>query len=296
MNTVILLAGPPASGKSTWANNYVKMYPNAIIVCRDDIRAMQGFPPIGSDDQERVVTKIQNGMIEIGLAEGRDVVVANTNVSKQSRKALIKFAHEHGADVNVVIFDTDLDECIRRNAARERFVPEDVIRKMYDSMNAQIKNGSLSAEVIPAPAFAEYKHDPNKGDAYIFDIDNTIAAHNRSPYDYGELHTDSPIDDVVRVMHTLSSRAAIVFLTGRPEEYRSATTDWLQQNVWPYDVALFMRPTGDKRPDSIVKNETIDRDILPRYNIAGVFEDRDRVVRALRSRGITVFQPAYGNF
>lgn len=42
MNKVIILYGPPASGKSTWAKEFIKEKTQWIRVNRDDIRLMCG--------------------------------------------------------------------------------------------------------------------------------------------------------------------------------------------------------------------------------------------------------------
>jgi predicted kinase len=42
MQTLLILQGPPASGKSTWAKEFVKNNPWYIRVCRDDLRRMRG--------------------------------------------------------------------------------------------------------------------------------------------------------------------------------------------------------------------------------------------------------------
>ena len=42
MCKILVLAGPPASGKSTYARKYVKENPHSIIVSRDSIRQSFG--------------------------------------------------------------------------------------------------------------------------------------------------------------------------------------------------------------------------------------------------------------
>ena len=63
----------------------------------------------------------------------------------------------------------------------------------------------------------------------------------------------------------------------------------------PY-LALFMRPYGDSRKDSVVKREIFEREIQSRYQVVGVFDDRMQVVRMWRDLGLTVFQVADGDF
>ena len=63
----------------------------------------------------------------------------------------------------------------------------------------------------------------------------------------------------------------------------------------PYE-GLFMRPWGDHRRDSIVKQEVFESEIRHRWRIVGVFDDRQHVVRMWRSLGLTVFQVAEGDY
>jgi hypothetical protein len=59
---------------------------------------------------------------------------------------------------------------------------------------------------------------------------------------------------------------------------------------------LYMRPTGDNRKDSLVKEEILRHEILPNYYIEFALDDRQQVVDHLREMGLTVFQVAPGNY
>jgi hypothetical protein len=57
-----------------------------------------------------------------------------------------------------------------------------------------------------------------------------------------------------------------------------------------------MRHTKDLRKDSIVKGEIYDSVIAPNYNVFFVLDDRNQVVDFWRSKGLTCFQVAPGDF
>src|SRR6478609_3594417 len=97
---VTITVGVPASGKTTWARTEARRT-GAVIVSRDDIRLAHGLE---SGDDEKFVTRVHRNQIEAALLEGLDVIVADTNLNQGFRKQLIKFAHEHGADVMVKVF------------------------------------------------------------------------------------------------------------------------------------------------------------------------------------------------
>jgi hypothetical protein len=120
---------------------------------------------------------------------------------------------------------------------------------------------------------------------------------DRSPYDMTRVGEDLPnhaVITAVRAMHAFGHH--IVFCSGRSEDARDLTEPWLAEHVGVRYEALFMRPTGDTRKDSIVKAEIFEREIRHRWAVTGVFDDRAQVVRMWRSLGLTVFQVADGNF
>lgn len=57
---------------------------------------------------------------------------------------------------------------------------------------------------------------------------------------------------------------------------RFAMQDWIVKHNLPIDH-LFMRVGGDKRRDSIVKEEILINDILPYYNPVVAVDDREEV-------------------
>jgi beta-phosphoglucomutase-like phosphatase (HAD superfamily) len=60
--------------------------------------------------------------------------------------------------------------------------------------------------------------------------------------------------------------------------------------------AIYMRADGDFRQDYVIKEEILDRDILPNYSPQMAFDDRNRVVEMWRRRGIPCLQVASGDF
>lgn len=301
MAQVIITVGGIASGKSTWARKVVAEQPNHVIVERDELRRMQGFGPIGTPAQEKTITKIQRGLIETALLDGLTPIVSDTNTDKSLRNSLTKFVHKLGADVELVVFDTPLDVCIKRNAARAEPVPEQVMRKKHAQLQGQIANG-LRSEVLPCQTWEPVVRNKSLPTAVCVDLDGTLAIHTgRSPYVYDDLHTDRVNDDLLDVLTRMGTGwldTKVLFVSGRPDSHRDLTQKWLDAHTGfeADEKHLFMRKAGDQRPDYIVKNEIYDNEILPNYDVVMVFDDRDQVVRHVRARGITVAQMNYGRF
>ncbi|GAA5193943.1 hypothetical protein GCM10023322_57100 [Rugosimonospora acidiphila] len=137
----------------------------------------------------------------------------------------------------------------------------------------------------------------------MVDVDGTVALMGkgepgrRRPFEWHRVGEDDPNQPVIDLVEILRAHYPIVYVSGRDEVCRHATQRWLERHgaIRPGEP-LFMRPAGDSRPDDQVKLEIYKRDIEPRYRVVYVLDDRDRVVRAWRSVGLTVLQVAEGNF
>ena len=297
-NTVYITVGIPASGKSTWAREMAKAN-GWVITCRDDIRSAHGYTEYGDPKMEALITKIQRGQIEAALLNEMDVIVADTNVTQKFRNQLVKFAHQHGANAVIVPFPISLDEAIWRDSQRDAKVGADVINRMYNQLQSQ----DISDEpvTIPVQTFEPYVH-ATEGKRTVpvicVDIDGTVARHwNRSPYEYGKVGDDKPIEDVIEIIRLVKTMGVkVIFVSGRDDSCKLDTSLWLDKHLGFKDYTLLMRSTGDQRPDWIIKNEIYDEFIIPHYKILMVFDDRDQVVKHLRLRGITVAQVAPGRF
>ena len=292
MSNVTLTVGIPASGKTTWARKEARERGNTVIVSRDDIRHAHGWRSGHSED---LVTRIHRAQIEAALLEGLDVIVADTNINRTFRNRLIKFCHEHGADVQIVRFEISLDEAVLRDSLRvEHKVGADVVHKFYNDLQGQ---QDVQDDFLPAPTYAPYEHT-GKRPVVVVDIDGTLAhMKDRSPYDesrVGEDDFDWVVAAAVLGMAKVTG-AHIIVLSGRTEDARYETERWLLRHNFDAK-ALLMRKKGDQRPDYVIKNEIYDNEIIPNYDVLAVFDDRDQVVRHLRNRGIKVFQVAPGRF
>lgn len=117
----VMLIGLPGSGKSTLAAKYVAE--GYTLVSTDAARAAIGGDPAVQHPWPEVWA------VCLALAKGADKVVYDaTNILPEHRQDVMR--QIGGAWIGVVV-DTPLDECLRRNAARDRVVPEEVIRNMH---------------------------------------------------------------------------------------------------------------------------------------------------------------------
>ncbi|ROO88444.1 putative nucleotidyltransferase [Actinocorallia herbida] len=152
---------------------------------------------------------------------------------------------------------------------------------------------------------AHYAPPPPPGAApWLVDLDGTVALRDqgmerpRSPYDMTLVGTDLPNRPVIAVVRALAASGhPIVYLSGRGERARAATSAWIAHHIGVPGLDLLMRADGDHRPDEIIKSELYQRRVLPAHGPAGgVIDDRDKVVAMWRALGLTVLQAADGDF
>lgn len=281
---IIMLKGLPGSGKSTWANQYVTDNPNAIRVNKDDLRRMLKGPK-WSKTLEPGVLVTRDNIVSWALANERDVIVDDTNFAPKHEKRLRELARNMEAEFEIKFFDTPLTECIKNDLNRPKSVGEKVIRRMWNEFIAPKQEKPVYDRTLP--------------EAVICDLDGTLALHvARSPYDADKLETDAFDEEILTIIQDAHEACKeIIFCSGREEKYREATIRWLNTRLSSnYTQLIYMRPTGDKREDSIVKQEIYDREIKGKYNVMFVLDDRNRVVDMWRRNGLKCLQVAEGDF
>jgi hypothetical protein len=266
--------------------------------------------PVLDRMREETLSTMQAAMVEAALRAKISVVVDDTNLTARFVKEWMRLAAKVGVPVEFKDFNVDVDLCIQRDIRRGqqggRKVGEDVIRSFYSRF---VRKGVL----VPPPSlegdaeFSWTKYEPNlqMPTAYLVDIDGTLAQMSgRGPFDWKRVGEDSPIENVIRLVYNIwnNYHADIIFMSGRDEACRQETLDWLAKHVFdnmeidPGFITLHMRPAGDMRKDSIVKHELFYKHVANDFNVIGVFDDRNQVVRMWRDIGLTVFQVADGDF
>lgn len=134
MSKLIICRGIPASGKSTWAKQWVLEDPeHRVRINQDDIRLMLGKYWVPS--REKLVQEIQFDAIVEALCRKFDVVIDNTNLNKKVLEKfdrLIKTFEDYEIEYKD-FFDTPLSVCIERDKNRDIQVSEKIIRNFYNN-------------------------------------------------------------------------------------------------------------------------------------------------------------------
>lgn len=301
MSTLYLTRGYSASGKSTYAREWVAQDPeNRINVNRDDLRAMLTADQTKkkvSYDLEQTVTRLQREAAKDALKAGKDVIVSDTNLVLRFAREWATLASDNNADFVNIDFYTSREDCLLRNAVREDRVPDEVI---HDQANrfpfSQWREIQPKQRAHTDPP-KEYVGDPMLPLAIIVDIDGTLAhAGDRDIYD-GFAAGDDTLDEIVsHIVETYESLGyKIVVMSGRGSQYRQVTERWLDKhNIWYHE--LLMRTEGDGRPDFVIKGELFDAHVRDRYNVKFALDDRDQIVRLWREMGLKCLQVQPGDF
>lgn len=277
---ILMLKGLPGSGKSTWAKQFVADNHDWVRVNKDSIRSMIVY----RQKDEKLVCEFRDATITLALLNGKSVVVDDTNFHPKHEKRLRFLAEERGAEFEVKVFDTSIDDCIRNDLKRLESVGERVIRQMHD-------------QFIRPVIQAKYVQDVRLPKAIICDLDGTLAhANHRDIYDASTCDKDD-VDKIIQdlLFKYTDDGYLILFTSGRDSIYRAQTETFLMK-AGMADYYLFMRPEGDRRKDHVVKLELFEQHIYGQYNVKFVLDDRKRVVDMWRDIGLKVLQVADGNF
>lgn len=296
MKELILTIGAPGSGKSTWAKEYARNN-SGVVFNRDDMRlSMFGvenrneYKYTKAREKAVSVAQFASALATIHCSGVKCLIVADTNLNPNTRKAWADFCSEHGFKLTEVPFHEPLHVLFERNFYRGKdAVPLQVIRDMHQKMREYMGD--------------KIEFNPELPRAIIYDLDGTLAINDhRSPYDLEKLSGDAPNKMVIEHLWAMQSQGyKIITCSGReggtkdePLKYRVSTLEWLREQGISTD-AHYQRNQGDSRKDAIVKRELL-TEIALEYNPVLAVDDRTQVVEMWRSVGIECWQVNTGDF
>lgn len=140
---LVVLAGPVAAGKSTWASAH---FPADAIVSSDRLRAVVGA---GEDDISASADAfaLLEEIVARRVARGLTTVIDTTGLDAARRARWRELARANGMACVAVAFDVPAAECRARNRTRRRPVPA-------DALTAQLRAWPAVREELPAEGYA----------------------------------------------------------------------------------------------------------------------------------------------
>ncbi len=139
---VVILAGPGASGKSTWAADH---FPPDCVVSSDRLRALVG------DSEDDIAASadafaVLEDIVRRRVGRRLTTVIDTLGLDRQRRTAWLSLARQQGLACVAVAFDTPAAECRARNRTRTKRIPADVL-------TSQLRAWARSRDALAAEGY-----------------------------------------------------------------------------------------------------------------------------------------------
>lgn len=304
MSKLILCQGIQGSGKSTYAKKWVSEKPEQRVRLNyDDLRNMLGDYWVPS--REHMLRAIENSFLLEAMIKGYDIIIDNMNLNPRTiakYEGIIKTwnnEQKNKYEMEKILFDTPVDECIRRDSLRNNPIGEVVIKRTWNTYRNYI-----IGESIKKMKSKEMKQDPNLPHCILVDMDATLFLNTNGRPFYGDdleptdILKDEPIPATITLVKAYAATGNLVIgLSGREDrpQIRACTLKQCQ-NVGINLDALILRPIGSRKRGEVSKKELFEENIQGKYYVDFVLDDSTKVVKMYRDLGLTCLQPNEGKF
>ena len=139
---LVVLVGPGASGKSTWAAAH---FPPDAVVSSDRLRALVGS---GEDDISASTDAfaLLDQVVRLRVGRRLTTVVDTLGLDAERRREWLSLARGHDLPCIAVGFDTPAEECRARNRARSKRIPP-------DALTSQLRMWANTRDLLPTEGY-----------------------------------------------------------------------------------------------------------------------------------------------
>ena len=300
MSKLIICRGIQGSGKSTFAKEWAKEDPkNRVRFNWDDMRNMMGEYWVPERENTGIMKTLRASFLNEMMQKGWDIIIDNMNLNPKDwefYEGVVKSFNETNFGIKYEIeykdFFTPVEECIRRDAMRPNPIGEQVIRATWKRYRHFI-----ICKEIEDKFYRIKTYDKDKKDCIIVDMDSTLCVNlTKRPFytdDWADKCLyDTPLIGPISIVRSqkMTGTCDIIIITGRREEGRTQTEEWLKTYNVPYD-RLYMRGTNDFTKGDAFKEKILKTFILPKYNVLFAIDDDDKCVKMFRNNGLICLQP-----
>lgn len=131
--TFVMMCGLVGSGKTVKAQELAKQY-DATVFSSDSLRE-ELFGDVNEQSRNQELFTELHKRIKDCLRKGKSAIYDATNIDYKKRMSFLAELKKIPCEKICVLMATPYEECLKRNAERERKVPEYVIERMYRSID-----------------------------------------------------------------------------------------------------------------------------------------------------------------
>lgn len=298
MSKIILCQGIQGSGKSTWAKAWAKKDPdNRVRLNYDDLRNMMGTYWV--PNREGMLKVIEDAFLTKAVQKGYDIVIDNMNLNPKTIARYEEWAKQNNYELERILFDTPVEECIRRDKNRPEPIGEMVIKRTWNTYRNYIIQ-----ESIKKMRDNELIQNPNLPHCILVDMDATLFLNTSGRPFYGDeleptdILKDVPIPATITLVKAYQATGNLVIgLSGREDKPQIRACTLKQcENVGIHLDGLILRPVGSRKRGDVSKKELFEENIKDKYFVDFVLDDSSKVVKMYRDLGLTCLQPNDGKF
>ena len=189
--------GIPGSGKSSFGENLRTK--GFVIISSDEVRKeIFGTYGANSKEQNTIVFATMEKRVRAAVLKGEDIYYDACNLSAKKRRNLLANIPHHYIK-QAFLFATPVEECRRRNALRERKVPDEVITKFFSVFEVpNLDEGFTGISLIRDPNVSLLRISDFLESARDFDQENShhafsLGEHCLRAAEFIKLHSNDKV-------------------------------------------------------------------------------------------------------